>query len=279
VIGSPPTHTRRRLLETKDLSVVDYTCRGHDPGWIVCDPHVGQALALVRRGAFRRRVRGTETLMDPGVAFFRSDEAEEEVAHPVAGGDDDTIVTLSPAVVADLMGSEPELPERVVFTSPETDLRHRLLLAACARGEAATAADHAVALATSVLHQADPVRIEADRPGTSEARRRVVDRAREALATNPQLGLLDLARAVSVSPYHLSRIFKAATGQTLTTYRSRLRIRSALDRLREGHDDLATVAADAGFADHAHLTRTFRRELGEVPSDIRHLIAPVPRWY
>jgi AraC-like DNA-binding protein len=274
-----PTHTQRRLLETPDLAVIDHSCRGHDASWTVCDPGMGRALVLVRRGAFRRRIEGEEGVMDPGVAFFRSDEIEEEVAHPVAGGDDDTIVALSSSLMADLSDGETEVPLRVVYTSAETDLRHRLLLAACARGEEATAADHAVALATAVFHQADPVRAEAGRPGTSEARRRAVDAAREALAAEPGLGLLDLARTVSVSPYHLSRIFKEATGQTLSTYRRRLRIRAALDRLREGHDDLATVAADVGFADHAHLTRTFRRELGEVPSNIRHLVAPVPRWF
>ena len=79
---------------------------------------------------------------------------------------------------------------------------------------------------------------------------------------------------MSVSAYHLSRIFKLVTGQTLSAYRRRVRIRSALDLLLEGQVDLATIAAAAGFADHAHLTRTFRTELGDVPSEIRGRIWP-----
>jgi AraC-like DNA-binding protein len=279
VSGSTATHTRRQLLGTDDLTVLDYRCRDHDPGWTFCDPHVGRALIMVRRGSFRRRVEGEETLVDAGVAFFRRDEGQEEVAHPVPGGDDDTMVTLPDPIVAQLLGDDGDLPQRVVFTSPEADLRLRLLLAACGRGETTTAADQAVALITSILRLADPARIEAGRPATSAARRRVVDGAREALAVDPSLGLLELARLVSVSPYHLSRIFRAVTGQTLSTYRRRLRLRSALDQIREGHQDLAAVAADAGFSDHAHLTRTFRRELGTVPTNVRQLIAPAPRSY
>ena len=79
---------------------------------------------------------------------------------------------------------------------------------------------------------------------------------------------------MSVSAYHLSRIFKLVTGQTLSAYRRRVRIRSALDLLMEGQVDLATIAAAAGFSDHAHLTRTFRTELGDVPSKIRGRIWP-----
>jgi transcriptional regulator GlxA family with amidase domain len=59
----------------------------------------------------------------------------------------------------------------------------------------------------------------------------------------------------------------------LSVYRRQVRIRSALDLLLEGQVDLATIAA-AGFADHAHLTRTFRTELGDVPSEIRGRIWP-----
>jgi AraC-like DNA-binding protein len=278
VIGSPASHARRLLLETDDLTVEDHACRDHDPDWTVCSPVSGHALVLVRRGAFRRRVRGAEALLDPGVAFFTQPGMEEEVAHPIEGGDDDTIVTLSERLVAELRGGQTDLPVGVVFTTPEDHLRHRLVLAACGRGEGSSAGDATLALAAAVLRRSDPARADAGRPSTSSARRRIVDEVREALAERPHLGLLELARLVSVSPYHLSRVFSSITGQTLSTYRRRLRIGSALERLREGDEDLASVGADAGFADHAHLTRTFRRELGDVPSRIRHLIGPSPRW-
>ena len=49
----------------------------------------------------------------------------------------------------------------------------------------------------------------------------------------------------------------------------RLRVLRALDRLRDRGVPLAEVAADCGFADHAHMTRSLRRHLGTTPSRLR----------
>ena len=68
-----------------------------------------------------------------------------------------------------------------------------------------------------------------------------------------------LAGLVGASPYHLSRVFQAETGLSLTRFRNRLRLRRALERLAAGESSLASVATDAGFADHAHFCRTVRK--------------------
>ncbi|WP_091202512.1 helix-turn-helix domain-containing protein [Micromonospora narathiwatensis] len=55
-------------------------------------------------------------------------------------------------------------------------------------------------------------------------------------------------------------------------YRNRLRVGRALDRLEEGVDSLAGLAAELGFADQAHLTRTVRAQLGHTPGQLRRLL-------
>jgi AraC-like DNA-binding protein len=67
-------------------------------------------------------------------------------------------------------------------------------------------------------------------------------------------------------------VFHAETGESLTRLRNRLRVRAALDRLADGDRDLAGLAADLGFADHAHLTRAMRAEVGDPPSRVRRLL-------
>jgi transcriptional regulator GlxA family with amidase domain len=44
--------------------------------------------------------------------------------------------------------------------------------------------------------------------------------------------------------------------------------------LAGGETNLARIAADAGFADHAHLTRTLKVEYGRPPRELRDLVAP-----
>ncbi|MEV5570101.1 helix-turn-helix domain-containing protein [Spirillospora sp. NPDC052269] len=69
---------------------------------------------------------------------------------------------------------------------------------------------------------------------------------------------------------HLSRVFRRVTGRTITAYRNDLRVRAVLEDLAQGRGTpLAELAAEYGFADHAHLTRTIRRHLGDCPSSLR----------
>lgn len=86
-----------------------------------------------------------------------------------------------------------------------------------------------------------------------------------------RLSLADLADEVGASPYHLHRLFRAQTGQTVHAHREQLRVRVALQRVLDGEDDLARLAADLGYASHSHLTDRFRRTFGVTPSHARRL--------
>jgi AraC-like DNA-binding protein len=85
--------------------------------------------------------------------------------------------------------------------------------------------------------------------------------------------LATISRDVGASPHHLSRVFKRVTGESLSSTRTKLRISFALGRILEGADDLSTVAVDAGFYDHSHLTNSLRRELGSSPTELRARLA------
>ncbi|WP_229796065.1 helix-turn-helix domain-containing protein [Saccharothrix coeruleofusca] len=103
---------------------------------------------------------------------------------------------------------------------------------------------------------------------TGPADRAAVDAARAAVpAEHPDsAGLVPPARLVGVSPHRLSRAFSREVGMSLTRFRDRVRVGRALDRLEAGERDLAGLAADLGFADQAHLTRTVRAHVGWTPA-------------
>jgi AraC-like DNA-binding protein len=113
------------------------------------------------------------------------------------------------------------------------------------------------------------------RPATPATPAAIADAAREAIsADHPAAGaLLTLAELLAVSPYQLSRAFTRELGISLTHYRNRVRVGRALDRLEGGATSLAALAADLGFADQAHLTRTIRRHVGHAPTALRRLLA------
>jgi AraC-like DNA-binding protein len=115
--------------------------------------------------------------------------------------------------------------------------------------------------------------VASGRPTTARARRAVADGAREILAEDPERSLGQLARGLAVSPHHLSRVFRAVTGNTVSRHRMRLRARAALERLAGGEEDLARVAAEVGFADQSHMCRVIHRETGSTPAALRRALA------
>lgn len=81
--------------------------------------------------------------------------------------------------------------------------------------------------------------------------------------------IADVSRAVEMSPRRLVRLLRASCRCTLAEYVRRRRVEYACRLLAETDASIAEIAAAAGFADHAHLTRSFRRQLGTVPSAYR----------
>ena len=119
-------------------------------------------------------------------------------------------------------------------------------------------------------YSARPQPIETDRISTQP---RAVTQAVDFIHDNypSDLSLSDIAAAAHLSPFHLSRIFKKATGVTPHQYLLQVRVNSARSLLTAGAGDrsLAEVAAAVGFADQSHLTRHFKRMLGMTPKQLR----------
>ena len=266
--------TARTLLHRDGVTLADVACTHAAGRGAEDDRRFSHSLVFVRRGCFVRSVDGDARLLDPTLAYGSNPGQIERIDHPHDHGDDCTSLRIDPGLAAALWGGDPQLPARPLPTTPRIDLEHRLLLAAADRG----ADDHelverAVGLAAMTLERDDPARVASGRPATQRARRALVDDAREALVADPDQSLPELGRRLGASPHHLSRIFRAVTGATISRHRMRLRVRAALERLAGGERDLARLAADTGFADQAHLCRVVREETGTTPSALRGALA------
>ena len=84
-----------------------------------------------------------------------------------------------------------------------------------------------------------------------------------------RIGLAELADSVGVHPTHLARVFRARHGLSVGEYGRRLRLAWAAAQLAGGDTPLATIAMEAGFADQAHFTRLFKRQVGTTPARYR----------
>lgn len=89
-----------------------------------------------------------------------------------------------------------------------------------------------------------------------------------ALGEQEAMDLPALARLAGLSRTHLVRAFRRQTGFTPHAYLIDRRVRRAREFLRRGMAP-ADVAALAGFADQAHLTRAFKARYGVTPGVFR----------
>jgi len=84
-----------------------------------------------------------------------------------------------------------------------------------------------------------------------------------------------LASAVGLSPGRLMHAFTASIGVTLRPYLAWLKLQRAAAAITTG-TPLSQAAHAAGFADAAHMSRTFRRMLGISPSLLRRTSTWIP---
>src|SRR5664279_3784504 len=78
------------------------------------------------------------------------------------------------------------------------------------------------------------------------------------------LTLAELSKRVGVSPFHLQRLFKRATGLSPREYQSARRMQQVKHGLRKG-DDVTTALYDAGFGSPSRLYEKSSQQLGMTP--------------
>ena len=242
------------------VSVVE--CADDHTGWSPAEVSPAYRMVLVRRGRFRRRAGGVVADADRTVAYLAKPGDEECFAHP-AGGDTCTAVSFGVELWSRLAGDRPVRP--AVYVDGALELAHRRAVASAADPDYALAEELLVLVRRAVTRAT----------GSTRDDRELVARAREAIGSDEPAaaGLFPLAEALGVSPYRLSRAFPRELGVSVTRYRNRVRVGRALERLEAGERQLAVLAADLGFADQAHLTRTVREHTGTTPGVMRRLLA------
>lgn len=83
------------------------------------------------------------------------------------------------------------------------------------------------------------------------------------------ISLRSMATAAGLSPFHFSRMFKAATGVSPHQYVLRRRIEIGAEMLLSREDSIAAIALELGFADQSHFTMHFKRVHGIGPAGYR----------
>jgi len=116
-----------------------------------------------------------------------------------------------------------------------------------------------------LLTPAAEVELAGARGGLAPWQKRKVDRYLRQNLDRP-LRLDEVAEQVPLSVSYFSRAFKESFGTTPHTHMIQLRLELAQQLMLTTEDPLSQIALACGLADQAHLSKLFRRVVGETPN-------------
>lgn len=233
-------------------------------------------ISVVRQGTYLRRLHGRTVVADPTTLVCGNRAEPFRLAHRVGAAARETVVAMDERTFRGLLHerdarSGDETAVRFPLDALSLTGRGALLHAALLRarregGDPVAMQELALELARWAIRPRPPAR---SRMATLSPRARdAVHHTRATLAARyaERLTLDDLALAVELTPWHLSRVFRAATGESVHRHLLQLRLNAALERIALRERTLSTIAQDCGFSSHSHLTSAFRRAFGSSPS-------------
>jgi AraC family transcriptional regulator len=260
------------LLDTSVVQVTHVDCRGtcRHRSAEECSSHTH--LVFPFRGVYLRHVGNDQAVADANhVLFFNKDQVYQ-VSHPLAGGDTSLVVSLAEPMIA-------ELAPRNLLVSREAPAFNVQHLRIDARAQALVMLlKHSLRIGSIESLEAEGLSLTlisralgprtARAPGSTYARRRLVDRVKLLLAgdLSRRWTLADIAAEIRGSPVYLTQAFQQVEGMPLYRYHLRLRLARALDLIAE-REDLSGLAQDLGFSSHSHFSAAFRRSYGCTPSE------------
>jgi AraC-like DNA-binding protein len=262
------------LLKTPIVTIRDIRCRGgcRHPGPEECA--TATELVFPYQGIYARHLNRDQAIAEPNqLLFFNAMEAYR-ISHPAPGGDACLSIAIDESALRELA------PKSMLRNGEDIAFRpHRLRIDARTQ-----------MLATTIRHRllggaAEPLEAESmvlaltrralgprgsRAPGGSAGRRRLADRAKLALASDPgrRWTLADFAAEVGGSGVYLTQVFQQVEGLPLYRYQLQLRLARALNLLPR-YEDLTRLGLDLGFSSHSHFSAAFRGLYGITPSEFR----------
>ncbi len=269
--------SRDVLWESDEFLVLDSrwdpATHRHDRKLAIVSP----CIVLMRRGTYSRTFGNDVSIGDANTATFYSPGTSPVISHPTRIPTRGTTIRIQEDLLAEMLadydGARGPFPAHDRPVTSRTAMMHATLFAGLTSsfpGDEIVFEEVLMGLVREILDDLFAIDPVASLP-VSDATKRRVTTAKEYVASRQEekVTLQDVSRETQCSSWYLSRIFARAEGIPVYRYLNRLRLRTALDRLRGGDGDITRVALDSGFSSHSHFTTAFRDEFGMAPRDFR----------
>lgn len=262
-----------------------FYCPPWHPRFADTGPTKGTLIVFPRTSVTITHAGQQPVIVDPNVVMFYNQGQRYTRGKLSEKGDICDWFAFAPQVVVEaLRPLDPRVDDRwdkpFVFThglsTNQLYLQQRLLVNALSRNSSPDLFYTEETILT-ILQQAVYLRYQQKRPSprkssaTRRSHKQLVAETKAILATRyaEPLSLELLAQTLYTSPYHLCRIFRQETGQTIHNYLHQMRLKASLERVAANETSLMELSLSLGFANHSHFSQAFRRAFGVPPSQLR----------
>lgn len=270
-----PAHApeHQPLFSAAGFAVARYRCFAGPRQRPYDEEHRSVTISYVERGVFAYRGPRAASVLGAGWLMLGMPGEPYVCSHEHNDGSGDTCLVMScPAeTLASLRaacgaqgGGGVPFPRAVAAPSARVSARFAALAGTGDEGFAR--AEACLAAATAVLSEAAVSAAHA--PRADDDRAHAAARFIERHVTDA-LTLDAVAAAVELSAYHFVRVFRAGIGVTPHQYLMRVRLQHAIALLRDTALPVTDVAYEVGWGDLSTFNRTFRRDVGCTPMQLR----------
>lgn len=265
------------LSSSPEMTLRDVVCRGTCRHKTAEECVTATHLVFPYRGVYVRHVGQDDAVADANQLMLFNRGESYQVSHPIRGGDASLSLSLEEGLLRELAPKEYLRPGGdLAFRMQRVriDPRTQALVSVLRHGLSRTIAEplQAETLILTLVRRALGERTSRP-PGSTYGRRRLVDRAKVIISSDParRWKLAEIAAEVGVSPVYLTQSFQQVEGLPLYRYQLRCRLARALDLLHE-YGDLSALALDLGFSTHSHFTSAFRQAYGRTPTQLQRAL-------
>jgi AraC-like DNA-binding protein len=242
------------------------------------------SIAIVRSGNFGIRSEHGSQLLSSGFLLLGTPGQAYEAFHEHDGGDRCLVFEFKEQAFDQLADSLQRGSRRRPFAKTVLPPHPRLEALRCLGEEQLFSGapnlgmeELSLVLASEVLKLVGRGALRPQPAGRDSARARdCIHAAMELLERSGSQapGLEELAHSVGLSAFHFLRLFKRETGVTPYQFLIKLRVRRAIELLRDTSRPVTDIAYDVGFGDLSNFINAFRREVGCSPRRFRSARSP-----
>lgn len=269
------------LLETGFFVVAEFRCPGA-PEITDVEAAPFPEIVLPRIGSYLRSDELGEVLLSRGTLAFFEAGRPYTIRHFQPTPDLTTVISITDVkslheALGVQLPSGRSFARSAVRMPADIVLLHRRMLSALKSGVAGDLA--AAEMAAEIIMRAVALnvddRTELTRPASKRCAADPYAQAQAVMAFLAQnyaerITLEDIAREISLSPFHLCRVFQWASGGTIRQHLLFLRLEAAAALLLETRKSVTEIALGVGFSSHSHFTAAFTNRFGVSPSRARN---------